>query len=263
MRKIALYLLLMLGVASCGEYQKVLKSSDPSYKYSKAVEYYEAEQFNKAYPLFDELMSAYRGTSKAQDVYMYYAKTLFGQKDFILAGYHFKRFAQTFPNHEFAEEGSYLAAYCYYLEAPVSSLDPAYTYKAMDELQLFINTHQGSRFIPDANGFIDELRERLEKKSFDIAKGYHHRQLFASAVTSFNVMLTDFPDSPYREEALMLRLESAFKLAENSIQDKQSQRFKEAETAYLEFVDAYPETVYLNQAEDYYAKIQAFLQKES
>jgi outer membrane protein assembly factor BamD len=142
-------------------------------------------------------------------------------------------------------------------------LDQAYTYKAMDELQLFINTHQGSPFVMEANGFIDELRERLEKKSFDIADGYHHRQQYASAVTSFNVMLSEFPDSPYREQAMMLRLESAFKLAENSVADKQGQRFKEAETAYLEFMDAYPETVYLNQAQDYYAKIQAFLQKES
>ena len=76
-------------------------------------------------------------------------------------------------------------------------------------------------------------------------------------------MLSEYPDSPYREEALMLRLESAFKLAENSIQDKEAQRYKEAETAYLEFMDAYPETPYLSKANAFYSKIQAFLQKES
>ncbi|MDG1252978.1 MAG: outer membrane protein assembly factor BamD [Schleiferiaceae bacterium] len=263
MRKIALIATAISLLASCGEYQKVLKSTDPAFKFIKAVEYYDAEQYNKAYPLFDELMSAYRGTTRAQDVYKYYAQTLYGQKDFILAGYHFKRFSQTFPKNDFAEEASYRAAYCFYLEAPVSSLDPAYTFKAMDEMQLFINTHEGSPYIPEANGFIDELRERLEKKAFDIAKGYHHRQLFSSAVTSLNVMLSEFPDSPYREEALMLRLESAFKLAENSVKDKEAQRFKEAETAYLEFMDAYPETTFLNQANSCYSKIQAFLQKES
>ena len=263
MRKIALYFLLSIVIASCGEYQKVLKSSDPAFKFAKAVEYFEAEQFNKAYPLFDELMSAYRGTTKAQEVYKYYARTLYGQRDYILAGYHFKRFSQTFPNHEFAEEAAYLTAYCFYLEAPVSSLDPAYTYKAMDELQLFINTHQNSPFVIQANRYIDELRERLEKKSFDIAKGYYHRQQYASAVTTLNVMLTEFPDSPYREEALILRLESAYKLAENSVQEKQEQRFKEAETAYLELIDSFPETLHLIQAKDYYSKILRFLQKES
>ena len=263
MRNIAFLFLAAILLAGCGEYQKVLKSGDPAFKFTKAVEYYEAGQCNKAYPLFDELMSAYRGTTRAQEVYKFYAQTLYCQKDYILAGYHFKRFSQTFPNHEFASEAAYRAAYCFYLEAPVSSLDPAYTYKAMDELQLFINTHEGSPYIPEANGYIDELRERLEKKAFDIAKGYHHRQLYSSAVTSLNVMLSEYPDSPYREEALMLRLESAFKLAENSIQDKEAQLYKEAETAYLEFMDAYPETPYLNQAEAYYAKIQAFLQKES
>jgi outer membrane protein assembly factor BamD len=263
MRKFAPLLLVLFALSGCGEYQKVLKSTDPAFKFTKAIEYYDAEQYNKAYPLLDELMSAYRGTSRAQEVYKYYAQTLYGQRDYILAGYHFKRFSQTFPNHPFAEEASYLTAYCYYLESPVSSLDPAYTYKAMDELQLFINTHEGSSYIPEANSFMDELRERLEKKAFDIAKGYHHRQLYSSAVTSLNVMLSEYPDSPYREEAMMLRLESAFKLAENSVSDKEAQRFKEAETAFLEFQDAYPESPFANNAAAYYAKIQGFLQKES
>ena len=95
MRKIALYLLLMLGVASCGEYQKVLKSSDLDYKLEKAVEYYEEEKFNKAYPLLEELLTQFRGSRKAETVYYYYAKTLFGMPDHILAAYHFKNFYHT------------------------------------------------------------------------------------------------------------------------------------------------------------------------
>ena len=41
-------------VYSCGEYQKVLKSDDFNYKYTKAVEYYTSKDYNKALPLFKE-----------------------------------------------------------------------------------------------------------------------------------------------------------------------------------------------------------------
>ena len=84
-----------LLLASCGEYQEVLKSKDLDYKFTKAVEYYEAGDYNKSYPIFDELITLYRGTHKAQEVYFYYAHTLYMQRDFILAGYHFKNFYKT------------------------------------------------------------------------------------------------------------------------------------------------------------------------
>lgn len=233
--------------ASCGDYNKVLKSTDPAYKLERAIQYYDTKNFSKAYPLFDELMTSYRGTTKAQIVYRYFAKTLYAQHEYLLASYHFKRFAQTFPNDDFAEESAYLGAHCAYLDAPSTTLDPALTYHAMDELQLFINTHPDSKFLPEANDQIEELRRRLEEKSFLIAKGYHHRNQFASAVVSFNVMLTDHPSSPRREEAMYLRVESAFNYAENSIESKQAERFRDAETYVKEYLATFPEGRYAGQ----------------
>jgi len=233
--------------ASCGDYNKVLKSTDPAYKLERAIQYYDTKNFSKAYPLFDELMTSYRGTTKAQIVYRYFAKTLYAQHEYLLASYHFKRFAQTFPNDDFAEESAYLGAHCAYLDAPSTTLDPALTYQAMDELQLFINTHPDSKFLPEANDQIEELRRRLEEKSFLIAKGYHHRNQFASAVVSFNVMLTDHPSSPRREEAMYLRVESAFNYAENSIESKQAERFRDAETYVKEYLATFPEGRYAGQ----------------
>ena len=247
MRTILLSVAVAAVFTACGDYNKVLKSTDPAYKLERAIQYYDGGNFNKAYPLFDELMSSYRGTTKAQEVYRYFAKTLYGQRDYLLASYHFKRFSQTFPADAFAEEAAYLAAYCAYLEAPSQTLDPAYTYQAMDELQLFINQHPNSAFLAKANEHIDELRQRLEEKSFLIAKGYHHRNQYASAVVSFNVMLSEFPDSPRREEAMFYRVESSVKYAENSIDSKQEERFRDAETYAKEYTAAYPEGAYSQQ----------------
>jgi outer membrane protein assembly factor BamD len=241
-RKITTYILAGFFLVSCGEYQEVLKTKDLDYKFSKAVEYYEAKEFNKAYPIFDELITLYRGTHKAQEVYFYYANTLYMQKNYILAGYHFKNFYKTFPQNEKADEAAYLTAYCYYLEAPAHSLDQAYTYKAINEIQLYINTHPNSERIEDCNMYMEELRGKLETKSFEIAKQYYKTRKYKAAMTAFTTTLSEYPDTPYRQEAMYLKTKAAFKLAENSVPSLQEERFIEARTALNDFEEAYPET---------------------
>jgi len=211
---------------SCGEYQEVLKSKDLDFKFGKAVEYYEAGEYNKAYPIFDELITLYRGTEKAQEVYFYYANTLYLQKDYILAGYHFKNFYKTFPQNEQADEAAYLTAYCYYLEAPTHSLDQAYK-------------------IDLCNEYMEDLRGRLEQKSYEIAKQYYKTRKYKAAMTAFTTTLSEYPDTPYREEAMYLKAKAAFKLAENSVAELQEERFIEANTALNDLEEIYPESEYL------------------
>lgn len=246
-RKLATYLVTGVMLLSCGEYQEVLKSKDLDYKFSKAVEYYDAGEYNKAYPIFDELITLYRGTHKAQEVYFYYAHTLYMQKNYILAGYHFKNFYKTFPQNEKADEAAYLTAYCYYLEAPTHSLDQAYTYKAINEIQLFINTHPNSDKIDECNGYMEELRGKLETKSFEIAKQYYKTRNYKAAMTAFTTTLSEYPDTPYREEAMYLKAKAAYRLAENSIPSLQEERYIEARTALNDFEEAFPEAEELEE----------------
>ena len=248
MRKsIFISVLSVILFTACGEYQQVLKSKDLEFKLSKALEYYNDGDYNKAYPIFDELISLYRGTEKAQEVYFYYANTLYKQKDYILAGYHFKNFYKTFPQNENADEAAYLTAYCYYLEAPSHSLDQAYTFKAINELQLYINTHPGSENIERCNGYMEELRGRLELKSYEIAKQYYKTRKYKAAMTAFTTTLREYPDTPYREEAMYLKAKAAFKLAANSVADLQEERFIEANTALNDLEEVYPNSEYLTE----------------
>lgn len=255
LRNFAFILLLVLG-AACSEYQKVLKSTDMDFKYNKAVEYYEDEKYNKAYPIFDELLTAFRGTQKAADVYFYFAYTSFHLRDYILAAYHFKNFSKTFPQHEKSEEAAFMVAYCYFLESPSYSLDQTYTFKAINEIQLFVNTHPNSEKLFQCNDMIRELRAKLERKSFEKAEQYFKTEYYQAAVVAFNNTLNDFPDTQYREEALYYRLVAAYKLAENSIESKKLQRFIESQTAYFEFIESFPRSDYAQDAVRLYADIQ-------
>lgn len=250
------YLLAFVLLSSCGEYQEVLKSTDLSYKYEKAVEYFEAEEYNKAYPIFDELLSLYRGTSRAEKVYWYYARTSYQLQDYILSAYHFKNFAKTFPNSEHAPLATFLVGKSYYNEAPKYSLDQTYTYKAINELQLFVNRFPDHEKLMEANTLIDAAREKLEKKSFMKADQYYEMEDYQAAVVAFSNTLNEFPATEYREVAMYRKLESAFKLASNSIESKKLQRYIEAQTAYYDYLEAYPEGQYLSEAQRMYQRIE-------
>ena len=133
----------------------------------------------------------------------------------------------------------------------------------MDELQLFINTHPQHPRVPEANGWMDDLRSRLETKSFEIAKQYHRTQRYAAAVVAFSNSLADFPDAPYREEALYLKADAAFRLAENSVDEKKSLRMKEAQTACREALSLFPEGRFAKELQRIQSKIEDSLQKKS
>ncbi len=256
LKNLAYIFIISFLAMGCSEYQKVLKSTDLEYKFKKAKEYYEAEKYDKAYPVFDELLTLYRSTSKAEEVFYYYAYTTYHLGDYILAAYHFKNYSKTFSTTERAAECGFMVGYCYYLESPEYSLDQSYTYKAINELQLFVNTHPQSERIPECTELIIELRRKLERKSFERAYQYYNTTYYQSAVVAFNNTLNDYPDTKYREEILYLRLKASYELAENSIESKKLQRFIEAKTAYFDFIEGFPKSEYAKKAVEMYVNIQ-------
>lgn len=245
-----LFALLSLVSISCSEYNKVLKSNDLNYKFDMAKKYYERKKYNKAYPLFDELLNLYRGTAQAEEVYYYYSMNLYKMEDNLLAAYHFKNFYKTFPQSKYAEEAAFMTGYCYYLESPVYSLDQAYTLKAINELQLFINTHPRSSRIDQCNELIIELRRKLERKNFERAKQYYTTMQYQAAVVALNNVLNDFPETKFREEILLLLLRSNYELARFSVESKKLQRFIETKTACDDFLERYPESKFAKEARE-------------
>ena len=71
--RLSVIVILLFCFASCSKYSRLLKSTDFNKKYDMAVIYYNKKNYNKAFPLFEELLSLYKGTDKAEKIYYYYA----------------------------------------------------------------------------------------------------------------------------------------------------------------------------------------------
>lgn len=247
-----IYLVALLGMVACSDYNKILKGNDYELKYKKALEMYHEGDCYRALPLFDELMTYYRMTEKGEDVYYYYANTHYCLKDYYMASYYFKRFTKHFPTSPRREECAFMSALCTMKNSPTYNLDPTDTRKAIDDLQLFMDQYPESSRIDTCNVMIDELRGKLERKSYEQGKLYYKMEKYQSAVISFGVMLKSYPDTEYREEIMYLMVKSNFLLAENSIETKKLERYQETIKSYRIFADYFPNSDYLKSAKGYH-----------
>ena len=262
MKQIFKIVFLLFIITSCGKYQKILRSTDYNYKYVKAVSYYEDEDYNRAMPIFKELSTVMKGTSKIQEVDYYYAYCNYAIGDNLIASYLFRNYTVNFPNSKHTEECAYMAAYCYYNEAPAYSLDATNTYRAIKELQLFVDRYPSSDRIADCNLLIDELRDRLSLKAFENAKQYYITSNYKSAIIALDNVLIDFPSFNNREEAHFLIVKSTYSLAINSISTKVEERLIATLDAYSHFLDNYPNSHYLNDLKLTYDKTQKLLKEQ-
>lgn len=235
--------------SGCSEFQKALKSKDYEYKYEKALAYYEEEDWYRSQSLINDVLPVFRGTQKAKKLFYMKAYTHFNQGEFILAAYHFKNFIKTYPNDELTNECEFMLAECFREESPRYNLDQQNTLKAIEGYQLYINRYPDNERSEIAQKRIGELRKRLEQKSFDNAQLYFKLRDYKAASIALKNTLKEFPDTEYREELLYLIMKSNFLLAENSIKKLQKERYQEAINEYYAFVDEFPSSKKIKEAE--------------
>ena len=243
----------VLLFSSCGDYNKIVKSTDYEFKYKKSLEYYEGGEFIRSSTLLKDLLTIYRGTSRADKVYYYYAKSQFGLKDYMMAGHYFKTLVKEFPRSEYAEESQFMVGYCFYLDSPNPRLDQQVSQNAIDALQLFINLYPKSTRGEEANRLIIELRDKLVYKSYLSGKLYFDMTNYKAAVVALTSSLKEFPDTKYREELMYMLLKAKYLLAIRSIEEKKRERLSSALDEYFTFVDEFPESKYRKDAERYHS----------
>ncbi len=76
---------------------------------------------------------------------------------------------------------------------------------------------------------------------------------YKAAIVALNNFKNNFPDSEFLEEAYYLVIVAEYRLAEQSIFSKQEERYKGVVEHYKEFVDKYPSSSFLREAEKLYA----------
>jgi outer membrane protein assembly factor BamD len=231
------------------KYEKLRLSSDKDLKLQKAFEFYEQAEYLKAQYLLEDLIGAVRMTKDAEKVYFYYAYTHYHLKNFSFASYYFKKFADTYPTGQYAEEALFKSADSFYKLSPNYRLTQEDTESAVEGLQLFINTYPYSEKVAECNERIDQLRSKLELKAFDSAKGYFRRKRYKASSYSFKNLLISYPDTKEGEFIRYMIVKSTFKYAQQSVLSKQIERYEETSEHCDKFKKRHQESKYFKEIE--------------
>jgi outer membrane protein assembly factor BamD len=251
---------------SCSKFSKLQKSGTDVQKYEAAVDYYKKGEFYKAGLLFEELIPILKGSNESEMAQFYYAYTQYHQGLYNMSQYLFKKFYDTYNRSEYAQEAFYMHAFSLYKDSSPYNLDQTSTMTAISAMQDFINTYPESPFRNECTRFIMELRNKLELKAYEKTKLYYKISDFnlaslKSAVISIDNFQKDFPDSNFNEELSYLRVDAQYNLAKSSLNNKQKERYEDVLKYYRTFIDKYPESRYVREAEKLYGDSQQELER--
>src|SRR5688572_9427173 len=117
-------------LSSCSGYEKVVKSDDINYKLTKANEYFDKKQYQRANGVYASLLPVMKGTKNFKALYFRYAYSSYYLKDYLSASYHFKNFVDYFPSSKDVEEAEYMHSVSLYKLSPKPTLEQSNTLKA-------------------------------------------------------------------------------------------------------------------------------------
>ena len=266
---IAIALLSGAFLASCGEYSKVLKSTDYTNKYEAAKSYFGQGQYLKATTLLEELIPILKGTSDAEESLYMLAMAYYNQGDYISASHYFSNYYNTYPKGTFTELARYHSGKALYLDTPEARLDQSSTYKAIQELQMFMEYFPQSERTSEAQVMIFALQDKLVLKEYLSAKMYFdlgtytgnasmnadgqiNGNNFLACITTAQNILKDYPYTSMREDVSILLLRAKYKLGVESVEEKIEERMRETIDEYYAFKNEFPESKYMKEVEKIY-----------
>lgn len=254
---ITMTLMLALLTTGCGEYQRVLKSTDPSYKFEFAKRAFDEKKYTQAATLLEEVVPVLKGTSRGEEALYLLALSNYENRDYQTAATHFNAYYTRYPRGKYTELARFYSGYGYYLDSPEPQLDQSGTVRAIEELQAFLDYFPRSERVSIAQNAIFELQDKLTLKELENAKLYYNLGTYMgnnyeSAIITARNAIKEYPYSKYKEELEMLILKSRYQIASLSVEEKKTDRFRDVIDEYYSFINNFPDGPNRQEADNIY-----------
>ena len=258
MQKLSGFFLMVVfvaGLSSCGEYQRVQKSTDYDYKFDYAKRAYEQGKYAQTTTILKDIITVFKGSDKAEESLYLLARAHYDNKEYADASAYFQSYYNRYPKGQYTELARYFAGYGFYLDSPEPQLDQSGTVKAIEELQGFLDYFPRSEKVPDAQAAIYELQDKLTLKELQNAQLYYNLGTYMgnnyeSAIITAKNAIKEYPYSKYKEDLELLVLKARYQEAAMSIDEKKADRFRDVIDEYYSFVNNYPDSPNREEADN-------------
>ncbi len=242
---------------------QIIKSADPDLIYSEGLKYYGREKWKQAGDLFEACQAYFVGNVQEDSIAFFNARSRFKNRDYADATTRLDDFRRKYGRSVFIEDAEAMLAMCHYYLAPDPTRDQTITSEAIIAFSEFVERYPNSKRVEAFTSLITELTERLKEKAYLNAYTYYKVQRYKSAVVALRNALKQYPDTPHREDILYLIAVSNYRLAHNSIEEKQGERYLNLLDSYYSFINEFPESKRRKELERYTKEAKDYLDKNN
>lgn len=261
---------LMLFTGCAHEFNQVYKTTDYDFRYEYAKECFARGKYTKATTLLRDMVTLQKGTDNAQECLYMLAMACYCNQDYETAATIFKRYVQSYPKGVYIEHASFYVGQSLYMSTPEPRLDQTQTVNAIAAFQEFMDLHPDAYELKEmAQQRMFELQDKLVRKELYSAQLYYNLGSYfgnctgggsnyeACIVTSQNA-LKDYPYTAFREDFALLIMKSKYELAQQSVEARKAERYRDAEDECYGFINEYPDSKDVETAEKYIARCKEY-----
>jgi outer membrane protein assembly factor BamD len=238
------------GLSGCSGSGSVAGTAQEAY--DRGVEAFDAGKHIRAIEHFRTALDFGRTSELADDAQLYLARSYAGSRQYLLAGNEFTRFIEFYRTDPRVEQAAYERIQAYAELSPRYELDQTDTNQAIAYIQAYLRQYPQSPNVEAASALMAEMREKLALKLFEGGRLYERRELFEAAVMTFREVLASYPTSEVADDALVAAVRAQVLFAQNSVPDRQAERYQEALRLYDQLVTLFPSSPLLREAEGLY-----------
>jgi outer membrane protein assembly factor BamD len=239
-RGIALALLIVSGVMACSWLPEVKEETtgwSAEKLYSEAHGALVSGNYTRAVKLFDTLEGRFPYGRYAQQAILEGAYANFRQGETTPAIAACDRFIRTYPNHPIVDYAYYLKGlinfredqglFGYIVEQDLSERDPKMTKEAFAAFREIATRFPDSKYAADSIERMRYLTNALAGYEVHVARYYYNRGAYIAAANRAQATLTNYPQTPANEDALIVLVNSYDKLQMPQLRDDAQRVLKE------------------------------------
>ena len=221
MKKIFIFFIFFtyLTISGCGQKKVEVKPLEDSNIDSQMIKAYNegltaldnkdymlaVKKFGEAEILYPQSIWAPR--SALMTAYSYYVYERYFDTIFEL-----ERFLKTYPEHNRQNYAYYLLGLAYYEQIVDEKKDLEPIINSKKYFQIIINEYPGSEYAADAEFKLDLIKEILAAKEMYLGRYYIEREKWIPAINRYKIILENYDDTIYVEEAIHRLVEIHYKV---------------------------------------------------
>jgi outer membrane protein assembly factor BamD len=234
------FLFVTILTAGCASENLIRPGDTLDVAYKKALKQYRSENYRDAANAFETVINTGRGTDYARSAYFFAAESYYGSEQYLLAADAFRQFVALYPQSPKRIDAAFKEALSYYKTSPRYKIDQKYTRKSIEQFRLFLSQYPDSERSEEAAKYLTEMRSKLAKKNYNSAKLYMRTDQYKAAVIFYDLTIDQFPETKWAEKALVEEIAAYVEYANESVQDRQGERFEKAVESYEKYLQLFP-----------------------